>query len=243
MHLSSFSKSTPSSITSAVRSSLRSLALVGIALMAAHGSAQATAGVWDSSALGLSGNGSSSANAWISSPEAGSSYAEWNVILSYPVDNTPDIAGAGTLTELTGGAFTTSGGNVYGLGGPTSFQLNLAGATTGTWEVYLRIATQGSIALDEATLNGVSATRVLTYDSTITGGFGGAEQESLWKWTLVGTGDWTFNFGAAAAHMSLDQVAVYAVQLTPAVPEPQTWALLGAGLGAMGLLRRRRQGA
>lgn len=230
MHLSHFSKSIPSS--------LRSLALAATALLAAQGSAHATAGVWDSAALGHSGSGSNSANAWIATPEAGSSYAEWNVILSYPTDNTPDIAGAGTLTELTGGAFTTSGGNVYGLGGPTSFQVDLSGATTGLWEVYLRVGTQGSIALEEATLNGVSATRVLTYDNAITGGFGGAEQESLWKWTLAGTGDWVFNFGATAAHMSLDQVAVYAVQT--AVPEPQTWALLGAGLGAMAMVRRRR---
>src|SRR3989344_3676045 len=85
------------------------------------------------------------------------------------------------------------------------------------------------------------ATRVLTYDNVITGGFGGAEQESLWKWTLAGTGNWVFNFGASAAHMSLDQIAVYAVQQAPAVPEPQTWALMGAGLGAMALVRRRRQ--
>lgn len=231
MHLSHFSKSIPSS--------LRSLALVAAALMAAQGSAHATAGVWDSAALGFGGNGSNSANAWIATPDAGSSYAEWNVILSYPTDNTPDIAGAGTLTELTGGAFVTSGGNVYGFGGPASFQIDLAGSTTGLWDVYLRVGTQGSIALAEATLNGVSATRVLTYDNAITGGFGGAEQESLWKWTLAGTGDWVFNFGATAAHMSLDQVAVYAVQT--AVPEPQTWALLGAGLGAMAMVRRRRQ--
>ncbi len=229
MHLSSISKS------------IRSLTLATAGLIAVHGAAHATAGVWDSAALGYAGTGSSSANAWITTPEAGSSYAEWNVILSYPTDNTPDIAGAGTLTELTGGAFTTSGGNVYGLGGPTSFQVDLAGSTTGLWDVYLRVGTQGSIALEEATLNGVSATRVLTYDSTITGGFGGAEQESLWKWTLAGTGDWVFNFGASAAHMSLDQVAVYAVQQTTAVPEPQTWALMGAGLGAMALVRRRRQ--
>jgi hypothetical protein len=102
------------------------------------------------------------------------------------------------------------------------------------------VSTQGSAALAEATLNGVSATRVLTHEGVITGGFGGAEQESLWKWTLAGAGDWVFNFGASAAHMSLDQVAVYAVRQAPAVPEPQTWALMGAGLGAMAWVRRRR---
>ena len=230
----------PSSFPSSVRSFVRSLALAGVALTATQGTAHATAGVWGSAALGQSGSGGSSANAWISAPEAGSRYAEWNVILSYPSDNTPDIAGAGTLTELTGGGFPTSGGNIYGFGGPARFQIDLAGSTDGLWDVYLRVGTQGSVALAEATLNGVSATRVLTYDSAITGGFGGAEQESLWKWTLAGTGNWVFNFGASAAHMSLDQVAVYAVQQAPAVPEPQTWALMAAGLGAMAMVRRRR---
>ena len=101
MHLSSISKSIPSSV--------RALALAGVALMAAHGSAHATAGVWDSAALGYSGNGSNSANAWITTPGAGNSYAEWNVILSYPTDNTPDIAGAGTVLGGDGG---TGGGGV-----------------------------------------------------------------------------------------------------------------------------------
>jgi len=45
MHLSSISKS------------IRSFTLAGIGLIAAHGVAQATAGVWDSAALGYSGNG------------------------------------------------------------------------------------------------------------------------------------------------------------------------------------------
>lgn len=223
---------------------LRRATLLALGALSAPLAAHATAGQWDSAALGQSGSGADNTSPWISTLASGSAYAEWNVILGYPVDNTPDIAGSGSLTELTGGGFATSGGNIYGLGGPTSFQVDLAGATTGTWDVYLRVATQGSVALDAATLNGVSATRDVTYNGVITGGFGGAEQESLWKWTLSGNGPWVFNFGATAAHMSLDQVAVYAVQsvgATPAVPEPQTWALMGAGLGAIAVLRRRRQ--
>ncbi|WP_290903694.1 PEP-CTERM sorting domain-containing protein [Aquabacterium sp.] len=236
-----------SAIPTSVR--LRRAALLGLGALFLHNGAQAAAGQWDSAALGQSGSGASSATPWISNLASGSAYAEWNVILGYPVDNTPDIAGSGTLSELTGGGFATSGGNIYGLGGPTSFQVDLGSATSGTsgtsgtWDVYLRVATQGSVALEAATLNGVSATREVTYNGVITGGFGGAEQESLWKWTLSGSGPWTFNFGATAAHMSLDQVAVYAVQstgATPAVPEPETWALMAAGLGAIAVLRRRR---
>lgn len=125
MHLPAF----PTSVR------LRRTALLGLGALFLHTGAQAVAGQWDSAALGQSGSGASNASPWIGNLASGSAYAEWNVILGYPVDNTPDIAGSGTLSELTGGAFATSGGNIYGLGGPTSFQVDLgsiASATSGT---------------------------------------------------------------------------------------------------------------
>lgn len=215
------------------------LGVLAITLAMGAGTASATSGQWDSAAAGFGGNGAGGATPWIGSPASGGAYAEWNVILGYPVDDTPDIAGSGTLTETTGAAFATGSGNIYGFSGPTGFTLDLAGSIGGTWDVYLRVAALGSVVQDVATLNGVNATRVTTFTGAASGGFGGAEEESLWKWTVSGAQTWSFGFGASAAHMSLDQVAAYAAQ-TSAVPEPEGLALMGAGLAAMAAVRRRR---
>jgi hypothetical protein len=191
------------------------------ALLAAPLVAGATGGQWDSTL-------------------SGTTLAEWNVINSYPADNTPDVAGSGTLTETTGTAFLTSGGNVYSFSAPTAFTLSTAALGSGTWDVYLRVAGLGTAVNDAATLNGVSATRTITYSAALGGAFGGAEEESLWTWTLSGGSSLNFAFGASGSSLSLDQVGAYAQQAS-AVPEPATWAFMGAGLGAMGLMTRRQR--
>lgn len=201
--------------------------------------AHATAGRWDTAAAGFNGNGATNATPWITTPEAGALWAEWNVINSMS-GATPDIAGAGSLSETTGTAFLTSGGNVYSFAGATAFTATLAAVTPGDWTVYLRVSTLGTSVADTATLNGVSASRSITYTEAITGGFGGGEEESLWVWSGVSTGSaMEFAFSAAGSSMSLDQVALYAVPAP--VPEPSTWALMAAGLGALGAITRRRQ--
>lgn len=226
------------SLSQTTRSLVAPLAASALALAA--GPAFAAAGQWDSAVAGFSGSGANAANPWINAPAAGSSYAEWNAIFGYPVDDTPDIGGSGKLTETTGAAFPTSGGNVYSISGASAFRLDLAGATSGLHDVYLRVSTVGSSVADVASLNGLNATRVVTFNQAITGGFGGNEEESLWRWTVNASGPWVVNFNASGAHMSLDQVGFYAVAVTPAVPEPETWALMLAGLAAVGAARAAR---
>lgn len=211
-----------------------------LAALIAPTSSFATGGQWDGAALGHSGSGTSASSPWIAAPAADSRYAEWN-FFNGTTDNAPDIAGSGTLAETTGAAFVTSGGNIYSFSAATAFTATLAAAAEGTWDVYLRVAGLGTSVADVATLNGVAATRTVTYTEAL-GGFGGNEEESLWHWSLQpGASTFSFNFNATGSSLSLDQVALYAVRNTPAVPEPGTWALMVAGLAAVGALSRRRK--
>lgn len=166
-------------------------------------------------------------------------YAEWN-FMSYPTDATPDIAGSGSLRETTGTAFATSGGNIYSFSDATAFTVTLTGLD-GAADVWLRVASVGTAPKAVATLNGVSATSVLGF-SVAAGGFGGDERELYWKWSNVAAAaQYTLKFSAQESSMSLDQVAVYAAALpTAPVPEPESWALMLAGMGLVATVARRR---
>jgi hypothetical protein len=222
------------------RTAMPALALA--ALLPLSPQAFAVGGQWDS-ALAVTGsagtgNGATSATPWIATPAAGASYAEWNFFNSYPTDNTPDIAGGGaSVTENTGMAFLTSGGNIYSFAAATDFTV-AATAVAGAADVWLRIGILGNLPLTTATLNGVSAQAVETYSGDSGSSFGGAEKEWFWTWSNVSAPSYSFNFGAVESSMSLDQLAVYAAAAP--VPEPEAAMMLAAGLAALGFTARRR---
>lgn len=217
-----------------------SLGLLALAGALASTPALATQAQWDSALAGFSGTGATSATPWIGSPPAGSRYAEWNFFNGL-TDTAPDIGsfgGAASVAETSGGAFVTGGGNLYSPSVATTFTATLTGGGSGLWDVYLRLSSLGTTASTTATLNGVAAAAVESFAENISGGFGGTEQEVYWKWTVAAAPTYTFAFNASSSSMSLDQLGLYAVQ---AVPEPETYALFGAGLLALGLLRRQRR--
>lgn len=180
-------------------------------------------------------------NVWDSaSPWEGaliSQYAAWDNFTS-PIHNfTPEYGTGATLTETSTNAALTGTKNIYNAFGVSNFIATLLGSptVTGTFDVYLRAATTGTLLNTEATLNGVSASSVETF--LLSGR--GVEQEVYWKWSDVSAaGIYVFNFGAAETHLSLDQLALAVVT---AVPEPSTYAMLALGLGVLGAASRRRK--
>lgn len=212
------------------------LSTLALALgMAFSSSAFAAAATWNS------------ATPW--GGETTASFAQWSAIETIN-DNTPDAgfsgATAASLRETSGNGFVTGGGlggNIYSFTGTTTFTATLGGgATTGLFDVYLRIGTIGEVASTSATLNGTSATSVVWDGGAAGGPFGGAAQEVYWKWEDVSASSlYTFNFAAIGPHMSLDQVALATISVpavTP-VPEPEAFSMMALGLGLMAFVARR----
>jgi hypothetical protein len=186
--------------------------------------------------------------------EANTVYSHWDVFTSPAGANSPDFAGSlGTITETTGSAFLTSGGNLYNAGAASAFELAVS-LSFAADTVLLQTLSQGT----ELNYGGVQlgytpsggSEVLLSWDRSITvgtealGGFGGSAIATAYEWDLgaLGVQDFTLYFEATGAHLSLDQVVM---DLGPAaslsaVPEPSTYAFLLALGSFVGVVARRR---
>ncbi|MCL4777174.1 MAG: VPLPA-CTERM sorting domain-containing protein [Gammaproteobacteria bacterium] len=212
--------------------------------MLAGGSASAASAVWDVDVNPLNGFGGITSSWAVDA--AGSAYAAWNVFDSM-MDTTPDAGSFGpgpqSVQELTGGAFITGGGNIYGFAAATSFAAVLTGYGTesATHDLVLRIETLGT-AVDPGSvlMNGIAPTISQLLYTEVLGGLGGNEEERLFVWSGVdGAAAYNFDFSALGSSMSLDQVALYAGP-AQVVPVPAAIWLFGSALASLGAWRRRR---
>lgn len=186
--------------------------------------------------------------------DAGTLYAAWDNF-SATTDTSPDVGSANIqsaeVKELTGGAFVTSGGNIYSFAVPTSFQVTLDGnssgpATGSPVSVSLQLFTLGTLLdLTSVKLNGVAASGGITgqYDGGT--GFGGQAYDAqyLFTWDIAATDLFSFTFNAVGSSMSLDTVAIdIGPSSVSEVPVPAAaWLFGSAVLGMAGIGRRRNK--
>jgi hypothetical protein len=197
----------------------------------------------------------------------GATYQEWDVFDGYPTDNTPDIGnvndnGTASLTETTGQAFVTSGGNVYSFSVPTFFEVTIPELDVPTpahnVTAILQVKTQGTeLDYSSLKLNGLDPVDSAELSRVSLGGFGGNAVESWFLFDLpyaaFGTGspglvDLLLTFNASGSSMSLDRLSIdtslmpfgfYGEPNPVAVPEPTSAVLLA--LGMLMVARRRRR--
>ncbi len=182
--------------------------------------------------------------------DAGTVYAEWDSFTdaSYgtATDRTsaPDVGTAGVSDAFLGwnsGVFVSSTRNLYSFGVDQAYTISLtptAALADSPTRVVLQVETWG-IEIGSVLLNGVAPTTSLqTFNGVIETSIGPATDfNNLFVWELSAAPT-SFDFALTSpVHTSFAQVAI---DIAP-VPEPGTYAMLMAGLGAIGALVRRRR--
>ena len=186
--------------------------------------------------------------------DANTLYAEWDTFVdsSFPGTRTaaPDVGASGTSDANLGwnnGTFAAGSGNLYNFGTAEIFQvIATGGPASGPVRAVLQTESWGTeFDLSSILLNGMAPTSsaVTFTDPAYESTFGVVTlTQRLFIWDMASTtGSYTFDLASTGPHMSLAQVAIdIAAAPTAPVPEPETYAMLLAGLGLVGWQVRRR---
>lgn len=182
--------------------------------------------------------------------DAGTVYHEWaafsdegpagGVIL----DTTPEIGSIGpaphSVSENSGSAFVTGGGNIYSFSAATDFTVNIGGTAAAgqPTRVALQIKTLGTeLDYGSVTLNGAAWDSKVELGRVALGGFGGADVETLFLWTLTDAlANYVFDFNSVESSMSFDALSV---DVAP-VPLPGALVLMLSGISGFAAVARRR---
>lgn len=192
----------------------------------------------------------------------GTTYQHWDVFGTM-TDAAPDAGsinpnGNPTLTETSGGAFITGGGNIYGFGVAPVFSVAIPELDVPTpahnVSAVVQIKVQGTeLDLDSVQLNGTAATDYAELFRQTLGGFGGALVEHWFLFAIPyasfgdgipGVEELSLTFAGEETHMSLDQLAVdtairpFGFYNEPN-PIPEPTSLLMAVVGGIAMLSRR----
>jgi len=155
--------------------------------------------------------------------------------------NTPDLPGSitgATLAQTLPGAIATGGGNIYQGAGAASYVVSYnPGEAAGLVTFQMRtLGTEldyNSVRLSYdvgAGIQYVAPPGRIELERAPSPGFPGFNVTSRWDWNLSGTGatSYRIEMTATGPHQSLDSAMLDNAKVG-VVPEPSTWALLGAG--------------